>query len=69
MTDWIQDLKDLAAMYEHPDKETEETASPFLIGFLYHVVPHLTEAGRLLLDEVPNPFSSAASGERQKGTF
>ena len=27
-----------------------------IAGFLMHVVPHLSAAGRLLLEEIPDPF-------------
>jgi hypothetical protein len=39
--------------------ETNENAmiAREIVGFLYHVVPHLTAASRLLLDGVPDTFS------------
>src|SRR5947209_2895462 len=57
MTDWKDDLERLAALFNNPDQQDEESASVFLIGFLYHVVPHLNAAGRLLLEEIGDPFS------------
>ena len=59
MTDWKDDLERFAALFNNPDQQNEEAASAFLIGFLYHVVPHLNAAARLLLDDVGNPFSQA----------
>jgi hypothetical protein len=57
MTDWRDDLERLADLFRHPEQQDEESASVFLIGFLYHVIPHLNAAGRLLLDEIGDPFS------------
>lgn len=56
MIDWKDDLERLADLVKHPERQDEESASVFLIGFLYHVVPHLNAAGRLLLDEINDPF-------------
>lgn len=58
MTDWSDDLAKIAQLYLRPDQHEEGAASAFLVGFLYHVIPHLQEAGRLLLDGVPNPFEA-----------
>ena len=38
-----------------------EKATTFLVGFLYHAVPHLKAAGRLLLDDVPDPCAGFTS--------
>jgi hypothetical protein len=57
MTDWSNDLARLADCAEHPDRLDDEAASRLVIGFLYHVVPHLNAAGRLLLDEITDPFA------------
>jgi hypothetical protein len=57
MTDWLNDLRDLEELYGKPEKADPESASTFVAGFLYHVIPHLKAAGRLLLDEIPDPFS------------
>jgi hypothetical protein len=65
MTDWSDDLERLADLFKHPEQQEEESASVFLIGFLYHVIPHLNAAGRLLLDEVGDPFAPASN--EQKG--
>src|SRR5437773_7858330 len=56
MTDWLDDLQNLTRLYENPEKQDLEAASTAIIGFLYHVVPHLNAAGRLLLDEIVDPF-------------
>ena len=53
MTDWIDDLRDLAELYEHPEKHKKDQAAQIVAGFLYHVIPHLQEAGRLMLDYDP----------------
>jgi hypothetical protein len=57
MTDWAKDLKDYANLVDHPERWKPKEATTFLIGFLYHVVPHLNAAGRLLLDEIKDPFA------------
>jgi hypothetical protein len=59
MMDWRNDLEPLARLYERPEGQDADAASTFLIGFLYHIIPHLAAAGRLLLDEVPDPFADA----------
>jgi hypothetical protein len=62
MTDWKDDLEWLAALYEDPDSLDEDEATTQLIGLLYHVVPHLNAAARLLLDRIDDPF--AGQGDR-----
>lgn len=57
MTDWLNDFKDLAALYDQPEKADLKKARTFLIGFLIHVIPHLNAAGRLLLDKISDPFT------------
>jgi hypothetical protein len=56
MTDWLGDLEQLRDLFKQPDHRDEESASALVIGFLYHVIPHLNAAGRLLLDEIGDPF-------------
>jgi hypothetical protein len=57
MTDWSSDLEQLGALLKQPDRWDNESASAVVIGFLYHVIPHLNAAGKLLLDEVGDPFA------------
>jgi hypothetical protein len=57
MTDWLNDLHRLTALYKNPAKQDPDDAGTEVIGFLYHVIPHLNAAGRLLLDEVGDPFA------------
>ncbi len=64
MTDWSGDLERLAALFDQPDQWDEESASALVIGFLYHVIPHLNAAGRLLLDGVGDPFEQPEHAER-----
>lgn len=63
MTDWQQDLEKLHSMYMNPAAWDPKSACTFIIAFLYHVIPHLNAAGRLLVDVVPDPFSPQ---QRQK---
>lgn len=59
MLDWKDDLERLALFFSNPDCLDEEAASSFLIGFIYHVLPHLNAAGMLLLDEIKDPFAAS----------
>jgi len=68
MCDWKDDLERLAALFNNPDQQDDEAASVSLIGFLYHAVPHLNAAARLLLDDVGDPFSQAEGPDKVPGT-
>lgn len=61
MLDWQEDLERLIQLYRTPQGRELHSVSVFLIGFLYHVIPHLNAAGRLLLESVPDPFAPPAS--------
>jgi hypothetical protein len=65
MTDCLPDLKKLNELYEHPDKAKLKDASIRIIGILYHIIPHLKAAGRLLLDEIPDAFEDSAPRARK----
>jgi hypothetical protein len=56
MTDWLDDLDAFREMLRTSDV-TKEIAARQIVGFLYHVTPHLNAAGRLLLDGVPDTFA------------
>jgi hypothetical protein len=56
MLDWIDDLHSLADLYRQPEPYSKSDAGRLVAGFLYHVIPHLMEAGRLLLDYEPGYF-------------
>jgi hypothetical protein len=56
MTDWLEDLNGLMSLYSDSGVG-KEAAAKFVVGFLYHVIPHLNAAGRLLLGGIPDPFS------------
>jgi hypothetical protein len=60
MTDWLNDLEELTDLYRNPGKHKASKASTLVGGFLYHVIPHLKAAGRLLLDEIPDAFEPKA---------
>lgn len=64
MADWVDDLKELASLYENPDPHESE-ASKLIAGFLYHVIPHLNAAGRLALDRIPDAFKKSNVSERE----
>jgi hypothetical protein len=59
MTDWLPDFDRLRAIYEHPEQCDRREAGREIAGFLYHVIPHLKAAGRLLLDKIPDAFEPA----------
>ena len=59
MVDWKDDLEQLAHLFESPQDQDEDAASALLIGFLHHALPHLNAAGKLLLDEIKDPFSGS----------
>lgn len=61
MLDWQDDLEKLAGLFRRPNSIEEDGASTLLVGFLSHVVPHLNAAGRLLLDQIDDPFISSSS--------
>lgn len=53
MSDWAEDLQRLADLFRHPDHYDDAQAGDVVAPFLFHVIPHLTEAGRLMLDYEP----------------
>ncbi len=57
MTDWLDDLDSLFETYKNPEKISNEAAGNAVCGFLIHALPHLMAAGRLLLDEISDPFA------------
>ncbi len=59
MTDWCDDLQKVSELYERPDEWSPDDATRFLVGFMYHVVPHLTAAHDLLLSNSESKSSSA----------
>jgi hypothetical protein len=65
MLDWKLDLSKIAGLLDHSESMSPRAATTFVIGFLYHVVPHLNAAGRLLLDEIPDPFETNAQSHSE----
>lgn len=61
MTDWLSDLGRLRELLANAEGADKDEACTQVIGFLYHAVPHLNAAGRLLLDEIRDPFAAAGS--------
>jgi hypothetical protein len=58
MTDVAGDAARFTELVNNPDRQDDKAATTFVIGFLYHVGPHLNAAGRLLLDEIKHPFAA-----------
>jgi hypothetical protein len=67
MTDWLDDLDDFLALVRSATA-TKEAAARQIVGFLYHVTPHLNAAGKLLLDGVPDTFAETAKPAAKPGT-
>lgn len=65
MLDWESDLVRFAEIVAHPEAQDKRETEEFLIGFLYHVVPHLNAAGRLLLDKIPDTFAQPEPSARR----
>jgi hypothetical protein len=50
MLDWKEDLDRLIELFSEPGQYSRDSATKLIVGFLYHVVPHLDAAFTLLLD-------------------
>jgi len=61
MTDWSDDLSALYKLFEEERPRDKQQATQIVVGFLYHAIPHLRAAGKLLLDTIPDAFSPSAS--------
>lgn len=61
LTDCRKDLAELSDILQHAEKYDEETACTLVMGCLYHIVPHLKAAAKLLLDEIPDAFEQPAN--------
>lgn len=59
MIDWKDDLKQVAGLFENPEIMDEDAAATLLVGFMYHALPHLNAAGKLLQDEIKDPFAGS----------
>lgn len=53
MTDWADDLDQLAALYRSPEQFSRRESEQVVSGFLMHATAHIMEAARLLLDYEP----------------
>lgn len=60
MTDWLEDFDQLSAALKARKGGLADGLTESIVGFLYHAVPHLNAAGRLLLDEIPDAFEPSA---------
>jgi len=65
MSDWRDDLGRLEVLFRDPERDPADAARD-VAGFLYHVVPHLNAAARLLLDGVADPFSAQTAVPQAK---
>jgi hypothetical protein len=66
MTDWARDLRQIAALYEHPEKFSHTEAEDIVSGFLYHATAHIMEAARLLLDYEPGYIFDSPKPKKTK---
>jgi hypothetical protein len=66
MRDIKEDVEKIARLYHHPERRSPEAESVFIIGFLYHVIPHLRAASRILLgEEIRGAFETPSPIERK----
>lgn len=56
MTDWIDDLEQLAKVYASPGKQERKSAERIVYQFLNHAVSHLMAAGVLIDGKLSDPF-------------
>jgi hypothetical protein len=66
MTDWLNNLEELNALYKHPERYSKRKAAGLVYGFLIHVIPHLTAAGRILEDDIPDAFADLYHPQDQR---
>ena len=66
MTDWKEDFTRLSDLFANPARYSKSDAAKRLASILYHIVPHLNAAGRLLLDEIVDPFAAPNTKECQQ---
>lgn len=57
MTDCGKDVLGLAEVYAKSQTIDPHEAKKAVTQFFLHALPHLREAGRLLMDEIPDPFT------------
>jgi hypothetical protein len=60
MTDWQRDLRSLMDLSQHPEGRNVKATTTEIIAILVHIIPHLNAAGRLLLDEISDPYTDTA---------
>ena len=65
LTDCLDDLEGLSSWLRDPQRDDDDEAVSELVGMLYHIIPHLNAAGRLLLDEISDPFAGTKSSPRE----
>jgi len=53
MVECQEDFQQIAGLYAEPENRDPDSATELFVGFFYHVVPHLNNACKLLLDGVP----------------
>jgi hypothetical protein len=66
MTDWEENLRALAQLYEHPEQFGRADAKRIVAGFLYHATAHVAEAARLLLDYEPGDLFGSPKPKKAK---
>jgi hypothetical protein len=67
LTDWLDDLAELYAFMQNPQRVGNEEARKLLMGFLIHVPNHLAAASKLWLDiPVTDVFEVGALNETEE---
>jgi hypothetical protein len=51
MTDWLEDMSELANFYSAPDTYSSEQIEKLLLKYIFHVPNHLAAAHKLLTSE------------------
>jgi len=64
MSDWEEDVRALAKLYERPEEFSKSEAEQIVAGFLYHATAHVMEAARLLLDYEPGYLFDSAKPKK-----
>jgi hypothetical protein len=58
LSDCANDLERLATLLRQKEPDSVSDATVQLLSILYHVIPHLSTAGRILLGNYSDPFAN-----------
>ncbi len=63
MSDWANDIEKIRELRNNSDTINADEAAKEVVGLLYHLIPHLVEAGNLLLDGVGSGIRPTKSND------